>query len=158
MDVKPVAHDEEIRQRLQSVLDATGWFAAPQVEVKEGVVFLKGRAQSADLKKWAGDLARNTQDVVAVVNQMDVTVPSMWDFGPAWSGLLTLWRDFIRSLPFLGFGLVILLLSVVARMLATRAARALLQNRVPAILVPGALPCDLGFTVLLIGTYIVCRL
>ena len=26
VDIKPVAHDEEIRKRLQSVLDATGWF------------------------------------------------------------------------------------------------------------------------------------
>ncbi|MGI9114601.1 MAG: mechanosensitive ion channel domain-containing protein [Chthoniobacterales bacterium] len=157
MDVKPVAHDEEIRQRLQSVLDATGWFSSPQVEVKEGVVFLKGRAQSADLKKWAGDLARNTQDVVAVVNRMDVTVPSMWDFGPAWSGLLVLWRDFIRSLPFLGFGLVILILSVVAGILATRAARALLQKRVPAKLLRNVIAGGIGFLVLLIGTYIVLR-
>ncbi|MDQ6654760.1 MAG: BON domain-containing protein, partial [Verrucomicrobiota bacterium] len=63
VDVKPVAHDEEIRQRLQSVLDATEWFTAPQVMVREGVVFLKGRAPSASLKKWAGDLAGKTQDV-----------------------------------------------------------------------------------------------
>lgn len=157
VDVKPVAHDEEIRQRLQSVLDATGWFAAPQVEVKEGVVFLKGRAQSADLKKWAGDLARNTQDVVAVVNQMDLTVPSMWDFGPAWSGLLTLWRDFIRSLPFLGFGLVILVLSVVAGMLATRLGRAILRQRIRAKLLREVIAGGIGFIVFLFGIYIVLR-
>ncbi|MDQ6914113.1 MAG: BON domain-containing protein, partial [Verrucomicrobiota bacterium] len=84
VDVKPVAHDEEIRQRLQSVLEATEWFTAPQVQVKEGVVFLKGKAQSVALKKWAGDLAGNTQDVVAVVNRMDVAARSIWDFGPAW--------------------------------------------------------------------------
>ena len=43
VDVKPVARDEEIRKRLQSVLDATGWFTDPQVRVEEGVVFLNGR-------------------------------------------------------------------------------------------------------------------
>ena len=42
VDVKPVARDEEIRKRLQSVLDATGWFTDPQVRVEEGVVFLNG--------------------------------------------------------------------------------------------------------------------
>ena len=48
VDVKPVARDEEIRKRLQSVLDATGWFTDPQVEVREGVVFLNGRAETDD--------------------------------------------------------------------------------------------------------------
>ena len=57
VDVKPVSRDEDIRQRLQSVLDATEWFSDPQVRVQEGVVFLSGRAQSEELKKWAGDLA-----------------------------------------------------------------------------------------------------
>ena len=60
-------------------------------------------AQTDDLKKWAGDLARNTQDVVAVANRMEVLEPSVWDFSPAWGGLLVLWRDFIRSLPFVFF-------------------------------------------------------
>jgi small conductance mechanosensitive channel len=115
VDVKPVARDEEIRKRLQSVLDATGWFTDPQVRVEEGVVFLNGRVETDELKKWAGDLARNTQDVVAVANRMEVPEPSVWDFRPAWSGLLVLWRDFIRSLPFFAFGLLILALSVGSR-------------------------------------------
>ena len=40
VDVQPVAQDEEIRKRLQTVLDATDWFTDPQVRVEEGVVFL----------------------------------------------------------------------------------------------------------------------
>lgn len=157
VDVKPVAHDEEIRGRLQSVLDATEWFTAPQVQVKEGVVFLKGKAQSVALKKWAGDLAGNTQDVVAVVNRMDVAVASIWDFGPAWSGLLVLWRDFIRSLPFLGFGLVILAISLGAGVVATRGARALLHQQIRAKLLRNVIAGGIGFLVFLFGTYVVLR-
>ncbi|MFC1836164.1 BON domain-containing protein, partial [Thermodesulfobacteriota bacterium] len=82
VDVKPVARDEEILKRLQSVLDATDWFTDPQVRVKEGVVFLNGQVESEELKKWAGDLARNTQDVVAVANRMEVLDPPVWDFRP----------------------------------------------------------------------------
>ena len=100
VDVNPVAHDEEIRNRLQSVLEATDWFTDPQVRVEEGVVFLNGQASSDDLKKWAGDLARNTQDVVAVANRMEVLEPSAWDLRPAWSGLLVLWRDSSARFPF----------------------------------------------------------
>ena len=132
VDVKPVARDDEIRKRLQNVLDATDWFTDPQVRVEEGVVFLNGRTESDELKKWAGDLARNTQDVVAVANRMEVPEPSVWDFRPAWKGLLSLWRDFIRSLPFFAFGLFVLALSVGAGMLAARGARAFLHRRIRA--------------------------
>lgn len=42
VDITPVARDEEIGRRLQSVLDATGWFTGAQVRVDAGVVFLSG--------------------------------------------------------------------------------------------------------------------
>nr|MBS0020273.1 mechanosensitive ion channel [Gammaproteobacteria bacterium] len=157
MDVKPLARDEEIRQRLQSVLDATDWFSDPQVRVEEGVVWLNGRTDSDELKKWAGDLARNTQDVVAVANRMEVSEPSVWDFRPAWSGMLVLWRDSIRALPFFVFGLLILALSLVVGMSATRAARAFLGPRIQARLLRNALARGIGVLVFLFGVYIVLR-
>jgi small conductance mechanosensitive channel len=157
VDVKPVARDEEICQRLQSVLEATGWFFDPRVEVKEGVVFLNGRTETDELKKWAGDLARNTQDVVAVANRMEVSEPSVWDFRPAWSGLLVLWRDFIRSLPFFFFGLLILTLSAGIGVLATRGARAFLHGRVRANLLRNVIARGLGVLVFLFGVYITLK-
>ena len=60
VDIHPVARDEEIHQRLQSVLDATDWFNAPEVRGEEGVVFPKGGVASGELKKWMGALAHNT--------------------------------------------------------------------------------------------------
>jgi hypothetical protein len=112
---------------------------------------------SAELKKWAGDLARNTQDVVAVANQMEVIEPSVWDFRPAWSGLLILWRDFIGSLPTFGFGLLILAMSVGAGMLATLGARAFLLRRISANLLRSVIACGVGVLVFLFGAYIVLR-
>jgi small-conductance mechanosensitive channel len=157
VDVKPLARDEEIRQRLQSVLDATEWFTAPDVRVEQGVVFLKGRVASDDLKKWAGDLARNTQDVVAVANRMEVAEPSIWDFDSAWQGLRGLWRDILRSLPLLLIGLLILGLSVGAGLLAARKSRSLLRHRIQARLLRNVIAGGIGVLVILIGTYIVLR-
>ncbi len=155
--VNPVARDEEIRKRLQSVMDATEWFTVPEVRVQEGVVFLKGRAATAELKKWAGDLARNTQDVVAVANRMEVAEPSTWDMSPAWNGLLALWRDFLRSLPLLAFGILILALSVGAAIFATRKSRSLLVERIQAKLLRNVVAGIIGAFVFLFGTYIVLR-
>ncbi len=157
VDVNPVARDEEIGKRLQSVLDATGWFTDPRVEVREGVVFLNGRAETDDLKRWAGDLARNTQDVAAVANRMEVVEPSVWDFSPAWAGVHVLWRDFIRSLPFFFVGLFILLLSAGAGVLTTRASQLFLQRKVQAHLLRTVIARGIGVLVFLVGVYIILR-
>lgn len=152
-----MARDEEIRQRIQSVLDATEWFTAPEVRVEEGVVFLKGQVATEELRKWAGDLARNTQDVVAVANRMEVAEPSIWDWEPAWQGLRGLWRDLLRSLPLLFLGLIILALSVLAGKLAARKSRAVLHDRIQARLLRNVIAGGIGVMVILVGTYIVLR-
>ena len=157
VDVNPVARDEEIFRRLQSVLEATNWFIGPQVRVQEGVVFLRGQVESEVLKKWAGDLARNTQDVVAVVNRMEVIEPSAWDFRPAWHGLLKLWRDIVHSFPFFVFGLLTLALSAGAGILATRTARIFLHGRIRTKLLQNVIARGVGGLVVLCGAYLILR-
>ena len=157
VDVNPVARDDEIVMRLQRVLDATDWFIDPEVRVEEGVVFLNGRTETDELKKWASDLAGNTQDVVAVANRMEVLEPSIWNFSPAWTGLRLLWRDFIRLLPFFLFGLLILALSAAGGVLTARGARGFLRRRVRANLLRNVLARGLGVLVFLFGVYIILR-
>jgi len=155
--VLAIAPDEEIQDRLQSVMEATNWFTTPEVKVADGVVFLNGRAESEEIKKWAGDLARNTQDVVAVVNRIEVSQPSAWDFSGAQSGLSALSRDVIRTLPFLLVALLILALSAGAGWLTARSARDFLSSRVRAKLLRNVLAGGMGVIVFLVGTYIVLR-
>jgi small conductance mechanosensitive channel len=157
VDVNPVARDEEILKRLQNILDATNWFIDPQVLVEEGVVFLSGQVESEELKKWAGDLARNTQDVVAVVNRIEILDPPVWDFRLASRGLLTLWREFILSLPFIVFGLLILALSMGAGMLAAGGARGFLRRRIRTKLLQNVIARGIGVLVFLCGAYLILR-
>ena len=157
VDVNPVARDEEIRTRLKNVLEATEWFDNPRVRVDEGVVFLYGSTSQEDLKKWAGDLARNTQDVVAVVNHMEVTAPAIFDFSPAWAGLWNLWREFVRSLPFILFALLILAFSVVAGLGAASLTRRTLRNRIRTRLLLSVIARSAGVFVFLFGAYVILR-
>mgnify|MGYP000193045489 CR=1 FL=1 len=87
VDIEPAVQDDQIQERLERILIATDWFDDPGVRVEEGVVFLRGQAESEELKKWAGNLARNTEGVAAVANQMSVRESSAWDFSGAQSGL-----------------------------------------------------------------------
>ncbi len=157
VEVQPVAQDDEIRRRIQSVLEATGWFVEPRVQVRDGVVFLNGRAETEEIRKWAGDLARNTQDVAAVANRIELSQPSAWDFSRARAGLSGLWRDFIRFLPFMLLALFILVLSGVAGWLTARIARRFFSGRIRARLLRGVLAGALGVLVFLMGAYIVLR-
>ena len=156
VEVTAVAQDEEIRKRLQRVLDATDWFVEPQVQVEEGVVFLSGSVESDELKKWAGDLARNTQDVVAVANSLQVQ-QKVWDFRQAWSGVMQLWRDFLHALPFLVLALFILALTVAGALLTTRASRKLLHTRVRTKLLQNVIARAAGGFVVLCGVYLILR-
>ncbi|MEO8380656.1 MAG: mechanosensitive ion channel family protein [Acidobacteriota bacterium] len=158
VDVNPVAHDQAIQERLQRVLVATGWFSNPRVRVEEGVAFLNGETESGKLRNWAADLARNTQDVVAVVNRIEVRETSVWDLRPAGHGLKILWRDVIRALPFFLFGLIVTLLALGAGMLTTRIVRRLLRRRIAGALLRNVVARAAGLFVVLVGVYIVLRI
>lgn len=67
--VDPEARDGEIESRLARIFAASNWFRAVSVEVREGIVFLDGETETNDRREWVGQLARKTQDVVAVVNR-----------------------------------------------------------------------------------------
>ncbi len=158
VDVTPLAQDKEIKKRLQKVLVATKWFLNPGVWVNEGIVFLQGEAESAEVRKWASELAHNTQDVVAVVNQMTVRQPLLWDFSPAWQGVLVLWHDFAISLPFIAFGLITFAISVGLGILMTRGSRKLLARKVRSKLLRDFIARAIGIFVILIGMYLILRI
>jgi small-conductance mechanosensitive channel len=158
IDIQPTARDYEISARLKRILVATGWFINPEVTVNEGVVFLSGQAKTGDYRKWAGDLARNTQDVVAVVNRMELTQPSLWDLKPAFDELRSLWNNFIRSLPLLGFSLLVLLLTIFFTRLASRLVRRTMHKRLPNTLLLNVAGYTAGVITFLVGLYILLQI
>jgi small conductance mechanosensitive channel len=155
VDVRPEAADSEIRQRLMGILAATGWFVDIEVEVNDGVVFLRGSTETDDFKRWAGDLARNTQDVAAVVNQIKVMEPDIWNYAPAISGIQELWRSIMRSIPFWVFGLFVVLIFWGLSILVAKVTRASLKKREMNILLQGIVARGVAVMVFLLGLYIV---
>jgi len=155
VEVQPEARDDEIRQRLQDILTATEWYVNPEVRVQDGVVFLAGETETQEFKKWAGDLARNTQDVVAVVNRIQVVEPPIWDFQPALAVLREQGRELVRVLPLIGFSLLILAIALGVAYLAAIAVRNLLRHRIASLLLANVIARGVGLGVFLIGLYVV---
>jgi small conductance mechanosensitive channel len=157
VDVEPTAEDEEIAQRLARILHATEWFIDPQVEVRDGVVFLDGQTRREPRREWAGNLARNTQDVVAVVNRIEVLPRALFDFSPAWAEIRSLWRGTIQALPVIIFGAVVLVLSWWLATLIARLASAILRPRLDSSLLTRITSRVLAIPVFLLGLYLVLQ-
>ncbi|MCH2451141.1 MAG: mechanosensitive ion channel [Gracilimonas sp.] len=155
VDVEPVANDAQIRERLARILTATEWFEDPQVEVNDGVVFLSGSTKTNDHKRWAGDLARNTQDVTAVVNRIEILDPDIWNYQPAFTGLQELWRNIMSAIPFLIFGIVVLVIFWGISVLVAKGARSYLAKRLINDLLQDIAARGIAFVVFLLGIYIV---
>jgi len=158
VDVQPVARDEEIAQRLLTILQATEWFNTPQVTVRDGVVFLDGQTGRTEYRTWAGDLARNTQDVAAVVNRMRVTERVPWDFTPAFTELGTIGRGTLQALPLLLFGILVLVLAWFAMRFTRQLADRLLQRQIRNSFLRNLATTVVSVPVFLIGLYLILQI
>lgn len=157
IEVKPTSRDSDIEARLRRILEATEWFENPQVKVTEGVVFLEGTTATNERKDWAGKLASNTRDVVAVANRMKVAESSIWDFSPAWAEIDTMRRHAIQSLPVVMVALLILLLTWFSAKGFSLVARRIVSRRTENPLLKEVLVKALTIPVILFGIYFALR-
>lgn len=156
--VQPVAHDEEIENRLVTILQATEWFTNPQVTVRDGVVFLDGQAARDEYRAWASDLARNTQDVVAVVNRISVIQRVPWDFTPALAELGGIGRSTLQVLPLILFGIFVLVLAWFAMVYTRQLADRLLRQRIRTSFLRNLATTFVSVPVFLLGLYLVLQI
>lgn len=158
VNIAPLAADEEIARRLNRILEATEWFTEIQVRVDQGVVFLKGTATEPQYKEWAGRLANNTQEVVAVVNRITVAQRSMWDLSESMDSLRQLTAQAVRSSPMIALGLIVLVLGWVLAMWSAHASSFLFQGRFKSKLLADVAARAVAVPVFLLGLYLVLRI
>ncbi|HUG03741.1 MAG TPA: mechanosensitive ion channel family protein [Steroidobacteraceae bacterium] len=158
VEVQPVAGDDEIRQRIADILETTGWFGEPSVTVQEGIVFLKGTTEKVESQKWAGELAKNTEGVVAVVNEIDVAPTTVWDFDPTFQVLNDLARGFVRALPLIAVVLAVIAISWIAAKLMVNVLRRGRLARSRSRLLREVMARAGGMLVMLAGLYLVLRI
>lgn len=157
VDVDGVVEDDAIAERLLGILDVTGWFSDSAVRVENGVVFLDGSADTEEYKQWAGDLAGNTQDVVAVVNRIAVRTGSAWDLTPALNELREMSRGVLRASPLIVLGLLLLAATWLVTRLSVNSARTLLRRQISSQLLLDVVSRAVAVPVFLIGLYLVLQ-
>ncbi|MCA9108527.1 MAG: mechanosensitive ion channel [Planctomycetaceae bacterium] len=158
VDVEPLAEDQEIANRLEEIFAATEWFEDAVVRVDQGVVFLKGSTRKPEHKAWAGELARNTQDVVAVVNRIHVVEPAWWDLTPAWTELKAMRRDVIQGAPLFAVAFFLLILTWFVSRLSISLSHHLFERRTTNRLLQQVAARAVAVPVFLMGLYLVLRI
>ncbi len=158
VEVESPVRDAEIESRLQRILESTERFENPRVRVDNGVVFLEGTTPQVEHRVWASDLARKTQDVVAVVNRIEVEESPLWDLGPAFAELQDLWRQVIRALPLFGAGLLVLGLTVLLSRSAAGILTSFFTRRTDSEILKGVIRKIIIVVIVLLGIYLFLRI
>jgi len=154
--VRSVATDNEIAERLTGILDATDWFDNAEVSVRNGVVFLDGETTDDARKGWAGELARKTEDVAAVVNRIQV-VASVWNIAPARAELERIWQSAIQAVPIVLFAAVVLPITWLLARLISRLAGRWLEGKTASSLLARILAKAIAIPFFLLGLYLVLQ-
>ena len=157
VSVEPTARDEQIADRIVGILRSTGWYKFSRVEVKDGIVFLDGRTTNADHKRWARDLASQTQDVVAVVNRIQVVQEANWSFAPALGEIKSVGKRIVTSLPLIVLALIILPLTWWLSSLAARGIRRWLLSGIASPFLRDIISRAIALPIFLIGLFVVLQ-
>lgn len=108
--------------------------------------------------QWAGELAKNTEGVVAVVNQIDVAPSPIWDFDPTLQVMSDLVHGFVRLLPLILVAAVIIAVSWIFAKLMARLLRRRLLRRSGSQLLHEVMARAGGILVMFVGLYLVLRI
>lgn len=114
--VTDIVDDEAIRKRLSRIYSSAteaGWLQGAEVQISNGIVTLQGQADTEEHRQWAENVARKTEDVVAVINELSVDsavdLESTRDVVS--NSLGSLWTDFLKRSPLLLAALLIVVIT-----------------------------------------------
>jgi small conductance mechanosensitive channel len=155
--VEPIARDPAIAERIQRILTSTTWFQNARVAVSDGVVFLDGRTESLEHRRWAARLAENTEGTVAVVNRIVVEADAKSTFDLARQEFESITQQVLQTWPWVLLAIVIILLSWLLSLLVRRVSARLLSRRIVSPLLLRVVARLISIPVFLLGVYFVLR-
>ncbi len=158
IDVNEGFTDDAIAARLRDILGATERFRGLAIEVRDGVVFLRGVARTEESRTLAGDLARRTEGVAVVFNDLTVDQGPLWSLEPARREVRALVRSVVQSLPLFAIGAVVLLIAVLIAGGVARVAGHVIGRATDSVLLRGVLQKTVFVAVILVGVYVFLRI
>lgn len=108
IEVKDVASDQVIENRIRGIFEAVSGFESVDVSVESGVVKLSGEIASEKSRKDAVSLASRTDGVVLALDRLKEPEEMTSQFAPAYEKVREMGRTLIVKLPLIGAAILIL--------------------------------------------------
>ena len=137
----PAATDADIQKRITAIFQEIDTLKAVTVEVREGVVTLRGDVANAAAANRAEQIALRLQGVVTVEDHIQRTLAVQDNVSPFLDSTSSRLKNFYRALPLYGVALaVFLLIGLIGHLLASWKAfwRVIMPNPFLSELVAGA--------------------
>jgi small-conductance mechanosensitive channel len=149
--------DAKIQTRLDDILTATDRFTDLTIEVRDGVVFLTGQTDREEMRTLAVELAKRTEGVAAVVNNIEIRQDPNWSLAPARAELARLTREMIRALPLVLIAVVLLAVFYFSARLVGRVVGRLASRATDSVILCNAVRKAAVLLVMIFGIYLALR-
>ncbi len=145
--------DAAIKERLDKIFAATGWYQDLKVEVTEGLVILTGNIVNQKDKDWAINIIDRTDGVIAVIDKLESSLTSGSVLMPAQDEISKIYDQFYKKLPYIASAVILLLAFVLLAFLFRKGATSYLTSRRQNPLVIKSVANITGFGFLVLGFY-----
>ncbi|MFK8012763.1 MAG: mechanosensitive ion channel domain-containing protein [Marinicellaceae bacterium] len=149
--------DEAIKQRLENIINASQWIENTVVEVNEGIVILNGNTNNEIHSQWTESLANKTDGVVAVINRIELSNNPSWDLEPAAVETKNLFNKFIRSLPKIITGFLVLMITWILSKLVIHLSRSVLKRKIESQFILNLSARAISVPIIVIGIYLTLK-
>lgn len=106
--VDTASHDEQIRSRIAGIFSEIGTLSAVQVSTKQGVVTLSGSVANEAQADSALGIAKRTEGVVTVKDDIERTLTVQDNITPLWDDAKSKVHRLIKALPLIAVALSVL--------------------------------------------------
>src|SRR5690606_11234881 len=158
IEVNNKVSDDAIAKRLANILSSSSRFQDIDVSVEDGIVFIKGKTHEPNHKQWAEALAARTEGVIAVINNIEITLEDAWSFQPAVDETLRLYDGFIRTIPKMTIAVILLLLTWFISKFSIRTSRRILDHKLNNPFVLRMVTRLIALPIFIIGLYLVLQI
>ncbi len=106
IQVDKTTSDIKIKSLLKSILESSKKYTELDINVDDGLVFLEGQTKDPNYIKWASDIAKNINGVIAVVNNINTEKSGYFTAKPIKTELLKVWFKTLEVLPLIAVGII----------------------------------------------------
>lgn len=150
--------DDDLRNRLTTILTTIGKYEDLSVKVESGVVFIGGIASEQSYSDLAGEISKNIQGVVAVVNNLSIKKKQYLTIEPIQQELQRVWYKSLEILPLIFIGIIIFSLAFLLSSPLSRWLSRPLTLVTDSQLIATVIKKLISLFVILIGLYFFLRL